>query len=128
LHEFLSLGHEIEPPIFSKPLCIHHLLNTPFLQTFHAYVEDAQDSSTGQSSQPGACMPKRRWELDSAQRRRADASFKKEERARDGAKAMMEYEAEGRAVRAKTERLRALRLAKEAAEQSVLVKKKGASK
>jgi hypothetical protein len=66
--------------------------------------------------------------LDSEQRRRADASFKKEERARDGAKAMMEYEADGRAVRAKTERLRALRLAKEAAEQSALVKEKVASK
>jgi hypothetical protein len=49
-------------------------------------------------------------------RARAEANFKKEERARDGAKAMMEYQANGRLVREKTERLKALRLAKEAEE------------
>jgi hypothetical protein len=48
---------------------------------------------------------------------RAEASFKKEERAREGAKAMREYEAESRAVYEKTARLKALRLAKEAAEK-----------
>jgi hypothetical protein len=48
-------------------------------------------------------------------RARAEANFKKEERARDGAKAMMEYQANGRLVREKTERLRALRLANEVA-------------
>jgi hypothetical protein len=48
---------------------------------------------------------------------RAEASFKKEERAREGAKAMREYEAESRAVHEKTARLKALRLAKEAAEK-----------
>ena len=37
----------------------------------------------------------------------------KEERARDGARAMKEYEAERLAITAKTARLRALRLAKE---------------
>jgi hypothetical protein len=47
---------------------------------------------------------------------RAEASFKKEERAREGAKAMRDYEAENRAVHEKTARLKALRLAKEAAE------------
>ena len=51
-------------------------------------------------------------------RARAEASFKKEERAKEGAKAMMEYQAEGRMVREKTERLRALRLAKEAADKA----------
>jgi hypothetical protein len=49
---------------------------------------------------------------------RAEASFKKEERAREGAKAMREYEAESRAVYEKTARLKALRLAKEAAEEA----------
>jgi uncharacterized protein YjbJ (UPF0337 family) len=43
-----------------------------------------------------------------------EARFKKEERAREGAQAMLEYEAEGRAVRHKTARLRTLRLAAEA--------------
>ena len=42
----------------------------------------------------------------------------KEERDRDGTKAMLEYEAEGRAVLKKTARLRALRLAKESAERN----------
>jgi len=50
-------------------------------------------------------------------RARAEASFSKEERAKDGAKAMMEYQANIRMVREKTERLKALRLAKEAADK-----------
>ena len=48
--------------------------------------------------------------------RAADASFKKVERAKDGAKAMMEYQANSRMVREQMARLKALRLAKEAAE------------
>jgi hypothetical protein len=48
---------------------------------------------------------------------RAEASFRKEERAKEGAKAMMEYQANGRMIREKTERLKALRLAKEAADK-----------
>jgi len=47
-------------------------------------------------------------------RARAETNFKKEERAKDGAKAMMEYQANSRAVREKMARLKALRLAKEA--------------
>jgi hypothetical protein len=49
-------------------------------------------------------------------RKRVEAAFKKEERAREGAKAMTEYEAGVRAVREKTARLRALRLTKQAGE------------
>ena len=45
-------------------------------------------------------------------RARAEASFRKEERAKEGAKAMMEYQANSRMIREKTERLKALRLAK----------------
>ena len=41
-----------------------------------------------------------------------------EERATEGAKAMTEYKAEGEAERAKTARLKALREAKEAADES----------
>jgi len=51
-------------------------------------------------------------------RARAEASFTKEQRAKEGAKAMMEYQANSRMVREKTERLRALRLAKEAADKA----------
>jgi hypothetical protein len=51
-------------------------------------------------------------------RTRAEASFKKEQRAKEGAKAMMEYQANSRMVREKTERLKALRLAKEAADKA----------
>ena len=50
-------------------------------------------------------------------RARAEASFKKEERAKEGAKAMTEYLANSEKVREKTERLKALRLAKEAADR-----------
>lgn len=52
-----------------------------------------------------------------AARARAEASFRKEERAKEGAKAMMEYQANARMAREKTERLKALRLAKEAADK-----------
>ena len=50
-------------------------------------------------------------------RARAEASFRKEERAKEGAKAMMEYQANSRMIREKTERLKALRLAREAADK-----------
>ena len=49
---------------------------------------------------------------------RAEASFKKDERAKDGAKAMMEYQANSRIVREKMARLKALRLAKETADKT----------
>jgi hypothetical protein len=50
-------------------------------------------------------------------RARAEASFRKEDRAKDGAKTMMDYQANARMVREKTERLKALRLAREAADK-----------
>ena len=50
--------------------------------------------------------------------KQTEATFRKEERAREGSKAMTEYEEEVRAVREKTARLRALRLAKEAEEDA----------
>jgi hypothetical protein len=45
----------------------------------------------------------------------ANAQFAKVQRAEDAKKAMSDYESEAVAVRAKTERLRALRLARDAA-------------
>jgi hypothetical protein len=44
----------------------------------------------------------------------AEAQFKKAQREQDGKKAMAEYEANGLAMRAKTDKLRALRLARDA--------------
>jgi hypothetical protein len=58
-----------------------------------------------------------------AARARAEANFKKEERAKEGAKAMTEYQDNNRLVREKTAKLRALRLAKEAAETKAPEKK-----
>jgi hypothetical protein len=51
-------------------------------------------------------------------KRRADARFRQEARALDGRKAMTEYEAQVLAIREKTARLRALRLATEAQAQN----------
>ena len=48
-------------------------------------------------------------------RRRAEAAFKKEQQAREGRQAMAEYQARLDAMREKTARLRALRLARDAA-------------
>jgi hypothetical protein len=59
---------------------------------------------------------------------RAEASFRKEERAKDGAKAMMEYQANGRIAREKMAQLKALRLAKEAAEKAAQKADKPAAK
>jgi len=53
-------------------------------------------------------------------RQRAEKLFKKEERARDGSVAMIEYQAEAIATREKTARLRTLRLAKEAQARSII--------
>ena len=55
----------------------------------------------------------------SESRAKAEASFKKEERAREGAQAMLEYQANSREVRENMAKLKALRLAKEAAQESV---------
>jgi hypothetical protein len=55
---------------------------------------------------------------EEAQKKWAEKRFKKEERNRDGVKAMLEYQVEGHAVRDKTARLGALRLAKGAAEET----------
>ena len=73
-------------------------------------------------------MPTKATEARSSEARaRAEASFRKEERAKDGAKAMMEYQAHSRVVREKMAKLRALRLAKEAAEKAVEPAKKTAA-
>lgn len=47
----------------------------------------------------------------------ANANFRKEERSKDAKEGSATYEAAGRAIAAKTARLRALRLAKEAADK-----------
>ena len=62
-------------------------------------------------------MPTRADNVEpSAVRARAEANFKKEERAKEGAQAMLEYQASGREVRENMAKLKALRLAKQAAE------------
>ena len=57
--------------------------------------------------------------LDKA-RRRAERIFKKEERAQDGRRAMIEYETQALATREKTARLKELRLAEEARARSII--------
>ena len=52
---------------------------------------------------------------DNSKKQQADVQFRKLQRAEDGKKAMQEYEAGAAALRAKTARLRELRLAHEAA-------------
>jgi len=60
-------------------------------------------------------------------RDRANASFKRKElQAREGAKAMADYEADSRAVEKKTARLKALRLAREEQDRQAAAAKKPA--
>jgi hypothetical protein len=67
----------------------------------------------------GTVVPQETFIVNSEQaRQQAEKRFNQEERARDGRKATIEYEAEAIATREKTARLRALRLAKEAEAQS----------
>jgi hypothetical protein len=53
-----------------------------------------------------------------------ESEDKKEQRAREGAKAWADYQAEAKATREKTERLRALRLARDAANNNLADAKK----
>jgi hypothetical protein len=53
------------------------------------------------------------------ERTQAEAQFKKTQKQKEGAEAMAAYVAEADAVRAKTSRLRELRLAKEAADKAL---------
>ena len=55
-----------------------------------------------------------------AARQRAEKSFKKEEQAQDGRRAMIEYESRALVTREKTARLKELRLAKEAQARSII--------
>jgi hypothetical protein len=55
---------------------------------------------------------------------RAEAIFKKQERLKDGEQAMAQYEADRRAMLEKTARLRALRLARDAAATAARVPKR----
>ena len=58
--------------------------------------------------------------MDSDQaRHRAEALFKKEQQVREGQQAMAEYQAKLDAMRDKTARLRALRLARDAANKKI---------
>lgn len=65
---------------------------------------------------------------DDSDKRRADAQFRKAQQASEGKKAMAEYDANAALVRAKTERLRALRLARDAALPPAAPKPKAAKK
>src|SRR5580693_1609450 len=83
----------------------HSERGNPFQEGRHCAVFSANRKET-------TLTTKSSEERSTAARARAEASFKKEERAKDGALAMMEYLANAKMVRERTERLRALRLAK----------------
>jgi hypothetical protein len=83
--------------------------------------------SAGPASELTSALPALCWHAEQEMilttgsdeaRARAEASFKKKDRAKDGANPMTEYQANSRVVRDKTARLRALRLAKEAADKN----------
>ena len=57
-------------------------------------------------------------------RQRAEAAFRKNELAREGARAWADYEARASATREKTARLRALRLARQTADKPVRGKRR----
>jgi hypothetical protein len=61
---------------------------------------------------------------DTSEKKEANAQFAKTQRQDDAKQAMAEYEAAAAATRAKTERLRALRLAREAASPPAAAKKR----
>lgn len=64
---------------------------------------------------------------DTSEKKEANAQFAKAQRLDDAKQAMAEYEAAAAAIRAKTERLRALRLARDAASPPAPAKKRKAA-
>jgi hypothetical protein len=64
---------------------------------------------------------------DTSEKNGANAQFAKDQRLNDAKQAMAEYEAAAIATRAKTERLRAMRLAREAATPPAPAKKRKAA-
>jgi hypothetical protein len=64
---------------------------------------------------------------ETSEKKAANAQFVKDQRLNDAKQAMAEYEAEAIATRAKTERLRALRLARDAATPAAPAKKRKAA-
>lgn len=64
---------------------------------------------------------------DTSEKNGANAQFAKEQRLNDAKQAMAEYEAAAIATRAKTERLRAMRLAREAVAPAAPAKKRKAA-
>lgn len=64
---------------------------------------------------------------DEVKNDKANADARKLQQAAEGKKAMLDYEAEAAATRAKTEKLRALRLAREAAMPAAPVKTKASA-
>lgn len=65
---------------------------------------------------------------DNTTKNQSHNQMKAAQRAQDGKSAMADYEAEALAVRAKTERLKALRLAREAAEPTPAPKRAASAK
>jgi hypothetical protein len=63
---------------------------------------------------------------DDVKNDKASAEVRKAQQAEDGKKAMLDYEAQAAALRAKTEKLRAMRLARDAAAPPVAAKTKKA--
>jgi hypothetical protein len=61
---------------------------------------------------------------DNVKNDKASVEVRKMQQAEDGKKAMLDYEAQAAAMRARTEKLRALRLARDAAEPPAPAKKK----
>ena len=65
---------------------------------------------------------------DNSNKHQANAQFAKSQRAQDAKKATQEYESSAAAIRAKTERLRALRLERDAANPQPVVAPKRKTK
>jgi hypothetical protein len=111
-------GSSMRPPDFDGNV-------SPALNSLRMNIDRVP--SAGPASELTRALPPLCWHVkqemilttgsDNA-RARAEASFKKKERAKDAANAMTEYQANSRRVREKTARLRALRLAKEAADKN----------
>jgi hypothetical protein len=80
-------------------------------ETHPSFVDDCESPAASPYEQ----ISKEVALADDVSKLRAEAQFRKAQQAKDGKAAMAEYEANAAAVRANTQRLRALRLARDAA-------------
>jgi hypothetical protein len=98
---------------------------TQRVDLYHRQIDRRRAIASIRYWPPGVTVMNQSERVHDRNTARAEALFKKQERLKDGERAMAQYEAERRAMQEKTARLRALRLARDAAAATTRTPKPG---